>query len=101
MLGFLIGIAGIPAAPEEDPDVVEIPVVETLVAPRNIIQYKANSKLVSSDETGILSYHHIKEDLITRSLAMSLTITPCVGRIVTPVAQTGWRSWRRFRSTLL
>jgi len=49
MLGFLIGIAGIPAAPEEDPDVVEIPVVETLVAPRNIIQYKATSKLVSSD----------------------------------------------------
>ena len=47
MLGFLIGIAGIPAAPEEDPDVVEIPVVETLVAPKNMIQYKANSKLVS------------------------------------------------------
>ena len=38
MLGFLIGIGGIPAAPEEDPDVVEIPVVETLVAPRNIIE---------------------------------------------------------------
>ena len=59
MLGFLIGIAGIPAAPEEDPDVVEIPVVETLVAPRNIIQYKANSKLVSSDITqqiGIILY---------------------------------------------
>ena len=43
MLGFLIGIGGIPAAPEEDPDVVEIPVVETLVAvPRNIIQYTTN-----------------------------------------------------------
>ena len=38
MLGFLIGIVGIPAAPEEEPDVVEIPVVETLVAPRNIIK---------------------------------------------------------------
>ena len=50
MLGFLIGIGGIPAAPEEDPDVVEIPVVETLVAPMNIIQYKTNSKLVSSDD---------------------------------------------------
>ena len=49
MLGFLIGIAGIPAAPEEDPDVVEIPVVETLVAPKNMIQYKANLKLVSFD----------------------------------------------------
>ena len=59
MLGFLIGIGGIPAAPEEDPDVVEIPVVETLVAPMNIIQYKTNSKLVSSDITqqiGILLY---------------------------------------------
>ena len=58
MLGFLIGIGGIPAAPEEDPDVVEIPVVETLVAPMNIIQYKTNSKLVSSNITqqiGILS----------------------------------------------
>ena len=40
MLGFLIGIVGIPAAPEEEPDVVEIPVVETLVAPRNIIKSK-------------------------------------------------------------
>ena len=50
MLGFLIGIAGIPAAPEEDPDVVEIPVVETLVVPKNMIQYKANSKLVSFDD---------------------------------------------------
>ena len=60
MLGFLIGIAGIPGAPEEDPDVVEIPVVETLVAPRNIIQYNTNSKLVSSDDTtqqiGVLLY---------------------------------------------
>ena len=51
MLGFLIDIVGNPAAAEEDPDVVEIPVVETLVAPRNIIQYKTNSKLVSSDVT--------------------------------------------------
>ena len=99
MLGFLIGIGGIPAAPEEDPDVVEIPVVETLVAPMNIIKYKTNSKLVSSEVK--LEYYYIKEDLITRSLAMSLTITPRIGRIVTPVAQTGWRSWRRFRSTLL